>query len=39
LWDYPYDFNDKGVFPYLGKVEHIRLEMPELTVKVGIAIS
>jgi hypothetical protein len=39
LSDYPYDSNDKGIFPYLGKVAHIRLEAPRLDVKVGAGIS
>lgn len=38
LTDFPYDLNDKGIFPYLGKVAHIRLEAPKLDVKVGIAV-
>lgn len=35
LTDWPYDSNDKGLFPYLGKIAHIRLEAPKLDVKVG----
>ncbi len=35
LSDYPYDSNGKGIFPYLGKVAHIRLEKPALDTKVG----
>lgn len=30
LTDYPKDFNGNGIFPYKGKVEHIRLELPTL---------
>ncbi len=38
LTDFPYDSNNKGLFPYLGKIAHIRFEAPRLDVKVGVAV-